>query len=573
MLGRQSLDEVFKSMCSSRSFIEKLELTIGKKPDYAALRKLQQDPNFNELSDHVFSMLTPLADSEETALCCILKMRESELRVLQQLHSKLQSDDASKLILEVDINSRKKIVEILKYALKLNQQENINGIPLADEDHAEELDADAANMCQRIVQRRLNYLELIADGSIDGTQQRQSSFTPKLMSINQRLAETAKNVERCLSSLGGNYELSMHDLECSPGLAPTPRPGNNNSENGTPDSFGDGREILTASQLDLHPAEFDRFDLHGTDSDASLSQAKSPSLAEAAAVSSQSVEQHSTLSQKFEVMTAIPKKFKPMYPLSTANVSATFSEAVSGYSDRRSKNNLISRHDSNHNFQSRAKMIAPFAMVKQLFHSKDRCAPQPSKCMISVSSQTQNVDHSALAAIPTEHAPICDTVLLRNPDFQHSPRLDLQCSSPRALDLEFYSQSKSTVLKIRKSSIGDFSQSKGVDGHSPVTCVYADLVHSSNHSPSGKGGVSPAALLVKRPQILDTEAIRSPRKYEAQINRIRSASVGRVSASDAPLFRESYFPVMKHGSHLEFRSPNERFVSAFSDGQKPTGWV
>jgi hypothetical protein len=566
MLGRQSLDEVFKSMCSSRSFIEKLELTIGKKPDYAALRKLQEDPEFNELSDHVFSMLTPLADSEETALCCILRMRESELRVLQQLHSKLQSEDASKLILEVDINSRKKIVEILKYALKLNQQENIHGIPLTDEDHADELDADAANMCQRIVQRRLNYLELIADGSIDGTQQRQSPFTPKLLSINQRLANTAKNVERCLSSLGGNNELSMHDLECSPGLAPMPRLGDSTSENGTPDSFGDGHEILTASQLGLHPAEFDRFDLYGTDSEASLSQAKSPSLAEAP-VSSLSVIQHSTLSHKFEVMTAIPKKFKPMHPLSTANVSATFSEAVSSHSDRRSKNNLLSRHDSNHSFQSRVKMIAPFAMVKQLIHSKDCCVPQPSKCMISVSSQTLNVDHSALAAVPTEHAPICDTVSLRNPDLQHSPR------SPRALDLEFYSQSKSTVLKIRKSSIGDFSQSKGVDGHSPVTCVYADLVHSSNYSPSGKSGASPAALLVKRPQILDTEAIRSPRKYEAQINRIRSASVGRVSASDAPLFRESYFPVMKEGSHLEFRSPNERFVSANSDSPKPTGWV
>jgi hypothetical protein len=578
MLGRQSIDEVFKSMCSSRILIEQMEQNIGKKPDYSALRTLQSDPNFNELSDHVFSMLTPLSESEETALFCILRMRESEMRVLQQLHSKLQCEDSSRLILEADICGRRKIIDILTYSLKLNQQENKQGIPLTIEDQADELDTDAANMCQRIVQRRMNYLELISDGSTHATQQSQKSFTPKLSSINQRLAETAKNVERSLNSLGGNLELSLHDLDCSPARDAIPNGSDGDTERISLSSFCVISDTPTNCNAGLDSPEGNRFDLQCANSDVVISQMHLLSHSEAF-VPASSIDQNRDLSRTFEVLTAIPQKSSPSPPPSATKVIDVFATAVPGCLHESSKSNSLPRHDPEHNFLRAVNSIAPFAMVKQRSHSDHSNAARSLSRPLRVSSQLSKDDVSRAHAVQT---PKFDRLPVRKSDIQHSPHTYENDNSQRlahpddGFDLESYSQSKATVLKIRKSSIGQFSA--GAGGLSPVRYIYADLVHSSNNSPSGGKGVraTPMDVVVTRPHIAHCEspdAIRSPRKYEAQITRLRSASVGRTPVSDAPLFRESYFPVMKAGSHLELRSPNERFNPASIISKHPPGWV
>ena len=591
MLGRQSLDDVFKHMCSSRAFIEKLEKNIGKKPDYAALRKLQDDPDFNELSDHVFSMLTPLADSEESALCCILRMRESELRVLQQLHSKLQSSDSSKFALETDISSRRKIVEILKYALKLNQQENLNGVPLTIEDPSAELDTDAANMCQRIVQRRLNYLELIADGSVDGPQRHNVSFETKHSSINQRLAEAAKNVERSLNSLGSNSDLSIRDLDCSSTCAIVPRPSDAFSSASEPvnealghastSSIFASHDVLDKSVSVVDTFEGNRFDLKCSDTADTFSQTYSDSH-----ISSPGT----NLSHKFEVMTAIPRKSRPILPLSTANISLTIARTISSRSGQRSTCDFLPLSDSSNDPQKAMKTISPFAMVKQFSSCKDIISPLPLGHQYPGTSRVANVDTAAVdTVVPPEKSYKSNDPPLRKSDIQPSPHKIFNSCSPVVLEantaessdkidnLESYCQSKATVLKIRKSSIGSFPQSPGANGHSPIRYIYADLVHASNGSPSGGGRTrtSPSDVVVTRPHIASlagSDTIRSPRKYEAQINRLRSSSVGRTPLSEPPPFRESYFPVMRQGSHLELRSPNDRFNAASVD-KKPLGWV
>jgi hypothetical protein len=582
MLGRQSLDEVFKNMCSSRNFIEKLERTIGRKPDYAALRKLQDDPGFNELSDHVFSMLTPLADSEETALCCILRMRESELRVLQQLHSKLHNGDSSKCILESDISSRRKIVDILKYALKLNQQENVNGVPLAVENPSDELDTDAANMCQRIVQRRLNFLELIADGSIDSAQQHNVPCETKHSSINQRLAETAKNVERSLNSLGSHSDLSMHDLDCSSFCAINPphlsdrtnfesEPSNETTDLVMPVSPLACHSIIECSVSAVDTNQGDRFDLKYSDVDDEF-----PRLP---GMRTSSVHQSTTLIQKFEVMTAIPRRLSPSVPLSTSHICTTITGKVPCDSEQKLNGKMLRLSDANQTVFKNMKQIAPFAMVKQ---SKTDLVPAASK--LSTPATTSD-DSVVITNVPTKNSHKYNIPPLRKYDIQPSPHKNFSCTSPttieaeKADDLESYCQSKATVLKIRKSSIGSFAKSKGADSHSPIRYIYADLVHSSQSSPSGGNGgcASPVDIVVTRPCIAHVsglETVRSPRKYEAQMNRLRSSSVGRSPhASDAPLFRESHFPVMKKGSHLELRSPNERFEAAVALVKHPLGWV
>jgi hypothetical protein len=595
MLGRQSLDDVFKHMCSSRAFIEKLEKNIGKKPDYAALRKLQDDPDFNELSDHVFSMLTPLADSEESALCCILRMRESELRVLQQLHSKLQSSDSSKFALETDIGSRRKIVEILKYALKLNQQENLNGVPLTIEDPSAELDTDAANMCQRIVQRRLNFLELIADGSVDSAQRHNVSFETQHSSINQRLAEAAKNVERSLNSLGSNSDLSIRDLDCPSTCAIVPRPRdafssasgpvNEALEHASTSSIFASHDVLDKSVSVVDTFQGNRFDLKCSDTADTFSQTYSDSH-----VSSPGTDQSTTLSHKFEVMTAIPRKSRPILPLSTANISSTIARTISSRSGQRSQSDFLLLSDSSNGPQRAMKTISPFAMVKQPSSCKDSISPLQLGHPFPGTSRVGNVDTAAVdAVIPLENSFKSNDPPLRKSDIQPSPHKIFNSCSPVVLEantaeltdkidnLESYCQSKATVLKIRKSSIGSFPQSPGANGHSPIRYIYADLVHASNGSPSGGGRTrtSPSDVVVTRPHIASlagSDAIRSPRKYEAQMNRLRSSSVGRSPLSEPPLFRESYFPVMRQGSHLELRSPNDRFNAASVD-KKPLGWV
>jgi hypothetical protein len=579
MLGRQSLDEVFKQMCSSRAFIEKLEKKIGKKPDYASLRKLQDDPGFNELSDHVFSMLSPLADTEESALCCILRMRESELRVLQQLHSKLHTSDSSKLVLEADISSRRKIVDILKYALKLNQQENANGIPLAFDNPSDELDTDAANMCQRIVQRRLNFLELIVDGSLDGAQQQHVSCETKHSSINQRLAEAAKNVERSLNSLGNHSELSIQDLDCS--SVGTIIPHISDLHNRALESSNETPEqVTTTSSYACHSvndksdsdrscsvvdiSDGNRFHLKSLDDQNAIFPKQDMQI------SASSTHQSTALNQKFEFMTAIPRKSSPSTPLSTAHIGTAIAETISSYPEQRLKGKMLWLHASQRD-SSTMKNIAPFAMVK---HSANAdIIPPTSQLASRISLHPKKGD-------VLENKSSCSIPPLRKSDIQPSPHKNFTCDSPIVVeahnkdDLESYCQSKATVLKIRRSSIGSFSQSKGAESQSPIRYIYADLVHSSQNSPSGghQDRASPIEVVVTRPHIVHTsgiETVRSPRKYEAQVNRLRSSSVGRSPSSDAPLFRESHFPVMKQGSHLELRSPNDRFASA----ENPLGWV
>ena len=584
MLGRQSLDEVFKSMCSSRNLIEQLEKNIGRKPDYSALRRLQEDPGFNDLSDHVFSMLTPLADSEETALCCILRMRESEYRVLQQLHSKLQIDDSSKLSLEKDIKSRRKVIEILKYALKLNQQENAQGVPLNIEDETDDLDTDAANMCQRIVQRRLNYLEFIADGSNDGAQQLRISAAPKPSDFNQRLAETAKNVERSLNSLGGCSELSMHDLDASPVCAVNPPSRHGTSAPDSPASVRVGRDLFKSFFCSDASETLNRFDLKCADSNDAKSNTSSLSLAEGhpATVSS---EQSSNLTAKFEFMTAIPKS-RLNHPLSTSNIAATFSGTSLNHGGQKPSGNAAMRPHAGQTFVSPMRRIAPFAMVKQSLHHDDAAPMNSTASTCCTYTQTLTEDDAAIDTVRHGQPPRLNFSPFHKSPSQSSCAATFECASPSApskdqsFDLPSYSASKSTVLKIRSSSIGHSARPTVATRDSPIRYVYADLVHAYNSPSSSEAdGAALKSVSVTRPLIMATEGVRSPRKYEAQISRMRSASVGRTHASEAPLFRESYYPVMKQGSHLELRSPNDRFATmhvapiAANFSKNPDGWV
>jgi len=542
--------------------MEQLEKTIGRKPDYTALRKLQENPGFNEFSDHVFSMLTPLAESEETALCCILSMRESEFRVLLQLHSKLQNDDASKLVLEADIKSRRKVIEILKYALKLNQQENAHGVPLIIEEDNSDLDTDAANMCQRIVQRRLNYLEFIADKSNDS--ELLMAAAPMSSSIHQRLAETAKHVERSLHSLGGGSELSMRDLDGSPVCAINPPLCNGMSAPDSPASFNVGRDLLKSFCGSDASGSLNRFDSKCPDSNDLFSNTPSSSHADAHP-STVSGEKCANLNETFEFMTAIPKS-RLNHPLSTSNIGAPFSGSASSHSRQKSIGSAP-RHTI-HSFTGPMRRVAPFAMVQQSLHPNAAVPSNSTAATCCISTQTSIDFDATMDPVRREQAPQLDFLPFHKSPTQNTCAAHFECSSPRArskdpsFDLQSYSASKSTVLRIRSSSIGQSVPSKGATDDSPIRYIYADLVHAFNDSPSS-GKANDGAL--KAVCVTGANAagpVRSPRKYDAQISRMRSASVGRVTASEAPpLFRESYYPVMKQGSHLELRSPNDRFTA------------
>jgi hypothetical protein len=227
------------------------------------------------------------------------------------------------------------------------------------------------------------------------------------------------------------------------------------------------------------------------------------------------------------------------------------------------------------------KAIAPFAMVKQFSHQNDFHCPRTSTSSSSVSTQTfLEFGTACIAKTPTV-SPI--------PLSQRDTQLNLKhskCSSPSTIestqmhDLDSYSESKSTVLKVRRSSFDQATHSNSDHSNLPIRYIYADLVHSSKHSPSecGANDSIEGDVMVSRPRIAHvpgSETVRSPRKYEAQINRMRSASVGRVHAS-APLFRESHFPVTKQGSHLELQSLSERFDTGPSAAvriHEPLGWV